>query len=177
MKSDRFFKWTLVLMVLLNVVLIVYIFGFRGSQKRPPHPKGGTFIKEAAELMSLNEDQTLIFEELAKNHDQQMRELDKQLREKISEYLSSLITEKQASLTEIEKEIGDLEMKKLHATFEHFKDVKTELSPNETGYKQFIQRAIPRLNPKRKNALQRPKGNGPPGPRGDAHPKPPRDRG
>ncbi len=125
-KSVTVLKWSVALLMIMNIVLLVN--GFHKQVPPPPpiphgpHGPAQLIIKE----LKFNNDQELKFHELKEEHRASMRELDRTGREMRHSYFELLKTDSvnETKKLEFEKLISENQKLIEQVTFNHFKSVR-----------------------------------------------------
>lgn len=164
MKQLKFFKISLIALVLLNLAMMGYLFYGQNSKpsfQPPPHHPGPGHqpFERAIKSLDLDIEQEAQFRELVKEHHKTIGLIDDQQRELLTPYFESLVdTEQSISTDSLLSDIQVLEAQKIETTYNHFVDVKALLREDQfSDYEKFIQKAIHNLVMKPKKDRRPPK--------------------
>lgn len=136
MRKENIWKYLLLGLMLLNVILISSLMLQRGGKH--PAPKQA-FLEKASQLMELDEMQAVEFKKLAKKHREEMRQIHENQRKEVIHYFESTEQESEAILLRIK----EAESRKIETTSLHFKEVKELLRDDQMEqFQQFKKRAL-----------------------------------
>ncbi len=130
--NTRIWKWMVVSLVTLNIILLLTIWHSYSRHGGPPRHDGGP-AKKIINDLNLSATQTAEFEKLKEQHHSSMLELQKKGRELRDEFFELLkqehpdptqITEKAGAIAENQKQIEMI-------TFSHFESVRKMCSPEQ----------------------------------------------
>lgn len=140
MNQLKIYKYTALLLLVLNVGMLAFFFMTGSNRNRPE----GNLKDNAKAILHLDNEQNDRFLTLAKAHSEAMNTLDIKHKAVLSSYLEQLLEsdmnfDSKASALEI----GAIEKEKVESTFHHFKDVKSLLREEQQPYfEKFIMRAM-----------------------------------
>ncbi|GLB54130.1 hypothetical protein NBRC110019_31710 [Neptunitalea chrysea] len=136
MKQLHFFKYTTILLLVLNIgVITFFMITSRGVQVPVPDERG------ALEILHLSAKQGRQFHELVTVHHKQMRRLNTAERDLLAQYFGHVLatSDKSTPKTALLMEIEQIHKEKLSLTYQHFEEVKEMLTPEQVPYlKEFI---------------------------------------
>jgi uncharacterized membrane protein len=124
MGSVKIWRWMVGVLALLNIVLIISIWG-NPQRQRPPMPEGGPAKMIIAELR-LNPEQVKAFEKLKDEHHSAVVELQRKGKE-LRDGLFDLLKQEHADSSEVRRrmaEIGENQVAIENVTFDHFQKVR-----------------------------------------------------
>lgn len=136
MSKRRLYQFTILSLVILNVIITVFfLFELKYRNK-----SSNNIRSEVVEILNLDNEQTSIFNELADEHKQQMKELDELQAELLYLYFGSLsnssISIKNDSILQ---QLQQFERKKIELTHQHFEKIKELLKKEQIPqFKSFI---------------------------------------
>ncbi|MFK7809208.1 MAG: hypothetical protein AB8F74_15500 [Saprospiraceae bacterium] len=143
MKTSNFYKYTTWGLLLLNLALLSF---FLLSKPNHPHKKGGK--KGAPEILKMDQEQSDLFLSYAEKHIKLMDKLDTEQRDLLKEYFGTLTDVQAVSNTSQStiNQILQIEQRKIESTYEHFKEIKLILKPEQQGnYEKFVKRTLRHL--------------------------------
>ena len=157
MKEIKFYKYAVLLLVLINLSIVGFLFFTRPEfhQRPPKHEHKARFKNVAMDMLALDQQQRMQFELSAKTHHHKMDSLSNLQRKLLKPYFQSLAnvpvksSNKKSALNEIQR----LEGEKIDVTYAHFQEVKSFLKDGqEEGYNRFVDEAVKILlfEPKKK---------------------------
>ena len=115
-------------MVLLNAFLAYLLVAKPMSRPKKERPKSELFKRISNELM-LTPDQRTKYEELAKEHREQMNTLERKQSPLVKSYFETLMDD--SGPGEIQDSILHIEKQKLEVTYSHFSELKNLLDPSQ----------------------------------------------
>jgi protein CpxP len=129
-------KWSVVVLVVLNIVLMASMWIRPGGHRHgppPPHPGPGGPKMMIIEELKFTKEQTSKFETLVDEHRKAMRELEEKSRELREEYFSLLASDSpdQKKKEELETTIANNQKAIDVVTFDHFKQVRELCTPEQ----------------------------------------------
>ena len=142
MNELKFYKYAAGGLLLLNLMMIAFFFL---TPPTPPHlQQGKNFLKTATGILGLDEEQSTIFSQSAKNHRQQMEALNRQQHDLLKPYFNSLIHSNESTHSDsLLQQTLELERQKIEYTFQHFQEIKSILNEDQhTGFEHFMRRAL-----------------------------------
>lgn len=158
MKPLTFFKYTTIGLILLNVFVLSF-FLLRESQDRPRPPRPRTdFQQDAIIMLGLTYEQEAVFSELAEEHEQQIRKLNREQETLIVPLFESVTdpTIELDSLTVLEQ-FDQIQRQKLVLTRNHLLEIKDLLNEEQLpDFEIFVDRVMERTISKRQKRPARP---------------------
>jgi protein CpxP len=135
MEKNRFLKIIIIFLLVLNMgMLAVLLLGNGPGRRDHPHGEGGP-AKFIIEELGLDENQQALFNDLKKEHQQQMRQLQDSMRMQ-RELLPDIIVEgNNAKADSVAASIGHYQQQIEYATYQHF--VKVRSICNQSQKKKF----------------------------------------
>ncbi len=138
MKENKFYKIAFVLMLLLNIVVLGYLFLSKpkrpsfedGRPNRPANPIAIGF-EHASKTMNLDDSQLENFRKLVTKHKGEMKDINERQRDILKPLFKDSNNTDSFSL----EKLGNLEQEKVQLTLDHFKDIKKIL--REEQYEGF----------------------------------------
>ena len=116
-----------------------------------PHPKGRGpgggargLETEAIQLLQLDQEQQKVFQRLALEHSQALRNVDRQERDQLRAYFASLLVKADSTSNEdLLEEVKLLGGQKVTLTYDHFRSVKDILKEEQRVYfEDFMKKAL-----------------------------------
>lgn len=133
MKTERFYKSAIIVLLLLNLGTLSYLWlGNKRPLHGPPPPHEGP-ARLIIERLKLDNEQQQKFDELKFEHQSKIREVRKesgQLHDALFSLLKNAEVDTQAK-DSIQNAIRVTELKKDEMTFEHFRQLKSILKPEQ----------------------------------------------
>lgn len=167
MKDSRFYQYTTIALLLLNISLLAFlIFSSPAKQEQPPHNRTGPrqFREKTLEILELDEKQTELFYQSADSHNIRVTDIEKRQRELLKPYFSQIF--KPDTSLKSEELLGQsqaLYLEKIEITYRHFNEVRSILRPGQKdNFATFMNRALEIL-------LLEGRPKGPPGKGGKGH--------
>ncbi len=155
MEQNRFFKLASAFLLIINILLLVFLYFGRRSKPNPSR----SLLPEAIRILDLDERQEADFKLLASEHNKQLGRISKEKSELISLHFEKL---KDPSLADEEmsppRRIQELEGEKILVTYAHFQDVKALLRQDQlSNFDTFLEKATKILitNNRRPRPLKR----------------------
>lgn len=141
MKSLSFFKTATFFLLLLNLVLIFFLFQGRPRGHRPPK---ADFQKRAIKILELDATQRDEFKDLAKRHGEAIEVLNAESSSTLKPYFHRIFTESNASQKDsLMLRFQAIEKEKVEITRDHFQEVKKMLKPEQEQHLDlFLKRAV-----------------------------------
>lgn len=137
MSKLKLYKYLCLGLLLLNIGLISFFLLTNGGKP----PKHKIFKNEAVEILELDENQETEFANLAQEHGDKMRDLERQQADLLKPYFTNLINGN--SEMEIPANALAIEKEKINITHQHFKDVKSLLKPEQKeNFAAFMKGAL-----------------------------------
>jgi Spy/CpxP family protein refolding chaperone len=124
MGGVKIWRWLVGILALLDLALIVSIWG-KPQHQRPPMPEGGP-AKMIIEELRFNPEQVKAFEKLKDEHHSAILDLQRKGKE-LRDGLFDLLKQEQADSSEVKRrmaEIGENQVAIEKVTFEHFQKVR-----------------------------------------------------
>ena len=142
MNRNKFYQITITILIGINIVVLSFGLLRQGPKKRIPNQ---SIRKEIVELLQLEEDQITEFNLLADDHRNKMRRLEMTKVDLLNTYFgsiqdTSLLQQKEEVLVELQK----IESEKLEVTYEHFKNFKEILNPEQASEFEIVMKKIVR---------------------------------
>lgn len=140
MKQLLFYKYAMIALLILNIAMLSFFF-----LTKPPHLKNHIAkpLRMGQEILKLNEEDKAVFLQLANVHHQEMQAVNKQQRELLNPYFSSIIDSTITNKDELLTQLQSLERKKLELTYQHFEELKSRLKSVETAdYEKFMEMSL-----------------------------------
>lgn len=173
MNKTKLFGILALVLAGLNVFLLIST-NKKTDVLQHPHEKPGNFIEQE---LGFSEDQKKQFQQLIREHQQQMRPLSDQLRDTRKAYFDILKEEtpnadnNQNKADSINRRIGQLHQELNRVNFEHFKDIRGICTPSQIeNYTKLLEKMGQRIGgpPPPRGGQKRRRGNmqGPPPPGG-----------
>lgn len=152
MKQLQFYKWALIFLLALNLILIAFL--IIGHPK--PHDnklrKRRQLMEIGIEEMQLNNKQIERFRSFALKHDQDIKPIIKHQKNALHDYFKTLTLEEKGISDSLFILLKDIEGQKIQLTYSHFKEIKGLLEPEQIpAFKDFVQGAVGNFFAKRKN--------------------------
>lgn len=160
MKQLPFFKYAAGILALLNIAMLAFFFLTKPTGPPPMKERGESFHHRAIDLLDLNPEQQTAFKDLAGQHSQLMRSVNRQQSELLAPYFEAIIdTSKMSASNAIMDTILQLERNKIEATFHHFQEVKSLLNESQMAdFELFVSESLKVILPNGKNNSPPPKG-------------------
>lgn len=139
MVRSRFYQYTTIILLVLNIVVISLL--FIGRPDRSPRQEGPMRpFNRAIDVLKLDKEQHEIFFQSARRHDQDMEDISFQQRELLETYFSTLIIpESNSQADSILQQVQQLESQKIQSTYQHFEEVKELLREDQIpNFEVFI---------------------------------------
>lgn len=167
MRTDNFYKVVIIVLLVINIGTLGYLWmggHTPGGQMPPPHGGPSNLI---IERLKLDEQQQRQFEELKREHQSAIRKI-RQESGMLHDSLFSLLKAEVVNDSDkyaLEQRIKEVEIQKDRINFEHFKELKSILHPDQVPlYNNLVEEIGRRLT------------EHPPGADGRNGPPPPPDR-
>jgi periplasmic protein CpxP/Spy len=146
METTRFYKWLIVVLVLINVVILSF-FTLKGRHEGHG-PRGGGEVGEfISEELHFSDSQKKQFEDMKHQHHEAMMSLQEKNKELHDEFFEHLATPQDSSVNALSDSIASLQKQMDMVTFNHFKDVRALCTPEQqTRFDQIIDEALHRLH-------------------------------
>lgn len=158
MKQLQFYKYAAFGLLALNLAMIAFFFL---TSPRPPHERAGQgMLSRAVEMLRLDEEQKVKFEESARAHKENMTSINDRQRALLRPYFQrlidpSIVVDEAGVLAEVQK----LEAEKVVSTYRHFTEVKSILKPDQQPYfEEFMHQALRMILLEQENTPPPPKG-------------------
>lgn len=150
MTQLKFYKFAALGMLVLNLAIITFFLLTKPTHR---HKKGGHPHKVAKEILQLDEEQNEKFLQLAQQHKQLMRDLNKEQRNILQNYFTPLMDKNfSQNRDSILIEIQNIERKKIESIDQHFENIKVILKPNQQeNFKDFVQHLLKKILSTSKN--------------------------
>jgi hypothetical protein len=137
MSKVKLYKYLCLGLLLLNIGLVSFFILTNGG--RPAERK--IFKNQAAVILNLDEEQQSLFSELAKEHGDKMRSLEREQAEVIKQHFANLING--ISNAELPPRALTIEKEKIDITNQHFKDIRSLLGPEQKDkFPDFMKAAL-----------------------------------
>lgn len=144
MTQLQFYKYATWALLVINAAVLSFFLLTK------PHPKGEgpggprSLENDAVQLLQLDEQQYKMFIELAVDHSQQLRSIEKEERDELRRYFDQLLQESNDSTQlDILEQVKLLEGSKVTITYKHFQEVKALLRPEQQEYFEgFMKKAL-----------------------------------
>lgn len=117
MKQNNLFKWSSLLLLIINLLLIGFI-----VFAPPPHPEGPK--KHIINQLKLDDEQIVQYETLIETHQQRTQEIHEQIKAHKKNLYTSLSKKNTEDIDTLSKKIGDLHQQIEQQNFEHFSALK-----------------------------------------------------
>lgn len=148
----KFYKFIIAGLLLLNFVLLTFLF-----LGRPKHPRihqqnrSRAFFHKAPDLLDLDTEQQVAFRKLARAHHNKMNHYDSAQVALLPSYFEQLKeTELEEYSDEVLDKISSIERKKVEFTYQHFENVRKLLRPEQLkNYDDFVNKATKKIYNKR----------------------------
>lgn len=143
MSKKRLYKFIILSLVALNIIITVFFLSELKHQNKPSN----NIRSEVAEILHLDNEQISLFNELADEHKQQMKELDEHQGKLLRTYFESLSD----SSINIQKDnlLNQMQLserKKIELTYQHFKKIKKLLKEEQMPqFKKFTNKITQKL--------------------------------
>ena len=164
-RQIKFYKWALVVMFSLNIIILGVIVWMQAGETTTPSATTAPtvrphFREEAAQILHLSAEQRPQFIELTIQHNQQMLSIERKLTPLLKDYFKQLSDETGAPAdTVLFSKIQALEAEKIEVTYQHFEAVKALLHEDQLPYYEtFMNRALEVLLSSTKKPPHPPKG-------------------
>ncbi|MEO0470946.1 MAG: hypothetical protein AAF206_15065 [Bacteroidota bacterium] len=168
MNQVSFYKYLAAALFVLNILVLGFFLkmGPPGAQ----HPRAGNsregFRERAIDLLKLDAEQTVLFNELAQDHAQSINAISEEQKQVLTPYFQSLVdNDATISQDSLLLEAEALQGQKIAATYLHFFEVRSILHEDQqVHFEAFMKRAMQVLLLNRRpdpNRRKRPRG-GPP---------------
>lgn len=147
MSQLKFYKVSVIALMILNIMLIAFFFLTKPKSGPPKHNNSGNFQQEVIKTLNLNESQSKEFQRLADNHFKMMKSINEEKSTLLKPFFENLTKDSTASnkeelLTKIEK----LEGRKINYTYKHFEDLKATLDENQNkAFGEILEKFIDKL--------------------------------
>ncbi|WP_417602462.1 hypothetical protein [Owenweeksia hongkongensis] len=147
MKKLEFYKIGLITMVVLNLALVSFlVFNNPQSHSHSHDREDGHFRKRAIQILDLDKEQLKQFKDLATLHHMEMIKMEDQQKELLRPYFNQLSTGDGVLNEDSRRKVSELDRQKLELTYNHFKEVKAILRPNQyPNFEIFLSQAIDEL--------------------------------
>ncbi|MEM9546117.1 MAG: hypothetical protein AAGA77_09090 [Bacteroidota bacterium] len=158
MDQLKFYKYAIIALVVLNVGLLVSILISPSLTRHRFGPPPQNFKSELAEILNLDENQVIVFEKLADDHNRKLQSIKSEQQDLILPYFDSLIDstvviDEDSTFTIYQK----LEQEKLKVTYDHLLDIQDLIDQNQMkNYKKFINAFKDKVLLKRRNHTRPP---------------------
>jgi hypothetical protein len=145
MKQIQFFKYTTLLLLLLNIGIVTFFFLAR--PKPPGNGQPAPFHDRAVDLLKLDKGQHQAFLRSAEQHSRQMKAINDGQRNLLRPYFNSLVDPSmRVNADSLLQQVQLFERQKVEATYQHFKAVKELLKDDQQDhFEQFMNKALERL--------------------------------
>ena len=150
MNQLSFYKYTTWGLLVLNLAMIAFFFLTKPEFPQQRRPPGDHQKMNASTTLGLNKDQTEKFLTSAKRHEGEIKSIDAQQKELLTQYFNSLIDTTLMSKNQITIDsFTTLEKQKIEITYRHFQEIKDILSFEQVNdfepfMKEVLKKAIPR---------------------------------
>lgn len=140
MKSDKFYRYATLGLALLNLAILAFFL----LHEPPPRGPKAAFRNRAVEILKLDEAQNDLFEEMATQHQGNMRKIRGEQKTALKAYFSGLTGSNSEGKPGGSLEaVKDWEAKKITTTYEHFEEVRSILKPDqEPLFEEFVAKAL-----------------------------------
>lgn len=139
MKTNQFYKYSAIILLLINISLVTFFVIKKKGHHNPGH-------LHAAKTLNLTDDQADQFKILAKEHHQALMSVKEQQLDLLNTYFQSLYNDSSTSNEEELAAISAIETKKIELTYNHFLQVKQMLTADQQkNYKEFIQETVQKV--------------------------------
>lgn len=145
MKESRFYKISTLVLLIINIGLITFF--IINKPKHPPMEGNTPFQQSAKNILHLTEEQDKAFVQLANQHMQLMRTINKDQADLLKPHFSTILNDSSQMIpTETLEQFSALERKKVVNTYQHFLDIKDMLTPEQMPhFKHFMNQAVQRI--------------------------------
>jgi len=143
MEHSQPYKYSIWGLLLLNFSMVAFFF----LSATPPPPGAAIGGKKAVDVLKMDEQQDESFLQLARQHIQPMDDLSNQQQKLLQPYFNRLIDQNKAHDSDsLLNQVLLLERKKIESVYQHFRDVKSILRPNQLGnFAAFIDHVAERI--------------------------------
>ena len=142
MKLFQLYKYAALGLLVLNISMIAFF--FLTAPPPRPHPNNN---EKGPLRMILDKQQDKSFLSLAKQHKEEMIDLNRQQRALLLPYFNRIIDPSiKINSDSLLTQVQALEQKKIESTYLHFQDIKTILRPEQyPDFEKFVEQAIGRI--------------------------------
>ena len=145
MTQLQFYKYATLGLFLLNLAILGFFILTRPNHNRPPQRDQG-FKEKAVHMLQLNDDQTLMFNKFAQEHNEEIGRISNAQSNKLNSFVSGAQTSLNEEITEaFIAELMQSEELKIRATFDHFKDIQSILNEHQKAEFQNFVREVMKL--------------------------------
>ena len=155
MKPLKFFKSLSIVLFVLNLAMI----GFFIWRKPPPPKGGGHFLRQAQQMLKLDEQQNEQFVQMAKVHKRKMDSIQQVHSEFLMPWFQSVFNSTSDPNSDLSLDrVGQLEQEKVELTYKHFKEIKSLLNPSQQDrFEPFMNEALKNILGRTKKKPRPPK--------------------
>jgi hypothetical protein len=141
MSKLKIYQWSTWVLLLLNVAMIALFF-----LTKPKHPNNEPLRQSAKTEMNLTDQQYNLFKQSARKHQAQIQQLNDEQNRLLQLYFGNLASNEVVKNDSLLGQLQNIEKQKISITYEHFREIKTLLKPEQyPAYEAFVQRAISRI--------------------------------
>jgi len=144
MKEVQFYKYAAGALLLLNLTILAFFLLNAPPPPRQPGDKAQNFLSRATEILQLDKEQRISFEQFAKKHKQQMDSLAREQNALLKPYFQSIVAPSEhTSSPAILDQVLLLEQEKISTTLHHFQDIKSMLNEDQqVDFEHFMNQAL-----------------------------------
>ncbi|MEO1436184.1 MAG: hypothetical protein AAFV80_11660 [Bacteroidota bacterium] len=149
----RFFKGTTIFLLIMNLVMVGFIFLKAPKPAAKSGPQRVPLQEKAKDIMQMNDDQHTRFLASAQEHIHLVEDVEKQQKDLLDTYFAQLINgEAILNSDSLLAVVQQLEGEKITLTYQHLEALKGLLGPDQlAGFDVFMQEVLHLiLTPKRK---------------------------
>ena len=146
METTRLYKWLIVVLVLINIVILSF-FTLTRNHEGHGHRGGGDLGDFISEELHFSPDQKKQFEEMKHQHHDSMMKLQETNKDLHDAFFEHLATPQDSSVSVLSDSIASLQKQMDMVTFNHFKEVRALCTPEQQArFDQIIDEALHRLH-------------------------------
>lgn len=148
MNKTRLLSIGIIILLVINIASLSFLwFGRMHRPPFPPAPNGGAQGPKMIIIQRLNLDATqqADYEDLIREHQEKLADLDQQIRETKNQLYSSLAQEDSTELKDLEKRLGDLQTEVEQTHVQHFLAIKKLCRPDQLKDYNFLVKDLARL--------------------------------
>ena len=154
MKQLQFYKVSVILLLLLNIMMVSFFLLSKPPGPMPPRGQSSAELKRASDALKLDAQQRERFGQLVAQHKQKMHALNDDHFSLLENYFVESPQGKDSLIIQIQ----EIEGEKIRFTEKHFEDIRSILNPDQISYFQgFKERAIKQILAKNKKGPPPPK--------------------